>query len=361
MVRKVRDRHGFTLIELLVVIAIIAVLIALLLPAVQKVREAANRTRCQNNLKQMGLAIHNYHDANGQFPTGGTDWQLGVSFADPAGLRPYAPPQQTAGWMYQILPYIEQDALYRTSDVVGAGANVWRLPSPPWPAGALAINADPSLPVGPVRGTPVKVYHCPARRDAVRYLNGSQRADRLTALNDYASATPGRAVLGATEHPLDTFWGDNGRFNGIIVRTMVGDTLSGRRYDVQNFSMTLAALSAADGASNTLMVSEKFVPANLYGGSHLGDDTGWASGWDTDTVRSTVSFPTISSPLRDYPIPDAGSAAWGDASFAFGSAHPAGLNGLFGDGSVRHVSYSVDRITWNALGHARDGIAVTLP
>jgi prepilin-type processing-associated H-X9-DG protein len=74
-----------------------------------------------------------------------------------------------------------------------------------------------------------------------------------------------------------------------------------------------------------------------------------------------VSYPTIPSPLRDYPIPDAGSAAWGDASFAFGSAHPAGLNCLFGDGSVRHVAYGIDRRLWNALGHARDGTAVTLP
>ena len=187
----------------------------------QKIREAAARMSCSNNLKQIGLAIHNYHDANGQFPTGGTDWQLGISYADPAGRQPFAPPYQTAGWMYQILPYIEQDALYKTSDVVPGGANVWRLPSPPWPANSFAINIDASL-MGPVRSTPVKVYHCPSRRDAVRYLNGSGRADRMTALNDYASATPGRAVLGATEYTGDTLWnGENGRYNGIIVRTRV--------------------------------------------------------------------------------------------------------------------------------------------
>ena len=145
------------------------------------------------------------------------------------------------------------------------------------------------------------------------------------------------------------------------MRTKVGNTFGGHNYDVQNFSMTLTALTAADGASNTLMVSEKFVPANLYSGSHWADYTGWAVGWDTDTVRSTVSYPTVPSPLKDYPIPDQGSAAWVDAGWAFGSAHPAGLNCLFGDGSVRHIAYGIDRRTWNALGHASDGIAVTLP
>src|SRR6187200_2836948 len=102
--------HGFTLIELLVVIAIIAVLIGLLLPAVQKVREAAARTKCQNNLKQLGLAVHNYHDANSFLPPGGIDV---VSVGAPKlGIPPTA--QHIAhGWAMLILPYIEQDAMYR--------------------------------------------------------------------------------------------------------------------------------------------------------------------------------------------------------------------------------------------------------
>src|SRR5713101_506372 len=96
-------RRAFTLIELLVVIAIIGVLVGLLLPAVQKVREAANRTQCQNNLKQVGLALHSFHDSRGYFPAG----YLCQPTADPAYTSP------GWGWAAQLLPYVEQDALGR--------------------------------------------------------------------------------------------------------------------------------------------------------------------------------------------------------------------------------------------------------
>ena len=104
-----RLRLGFTLIELLVVIAIIGVLIALLLPAVQKVREAANRIQCANNLKQMGLAIHNFHDTYGYFPNQGNTWYTGISYNQDGS--PPSPKNQQAGWGFQILPFIEQDNL----------------------------------------------------------------------------------------------------------------------------------------------------------------------------------------------------------------------------------------------------------
>src|SRR3712207_31865 len=107
-----RSRSAFTLIELLVVIAIIAVLIGLLLPAVQKIREAANRMSCQNNLKQIGLAIHNFESATGEFPTSGAQSDAFDVPTSQAGF-------ETKGWAYQILPYVEQDALHRIGEQSG--------------------------------------------------------------------------------------------------------------------------------------------------------------------------------------------------------------------------------------------------
>ncbi len=172
MLSSPRNRAGFTLIELLVVIAIIAILIGLLLPAVQKVREAASRATCQNNLKQIGIAVHNHHDTFGYLPDGGWTYSAARTIT---GGSPASAPTQNWGWLYQLLPYVEhQNAWAQTTD-----------------AAAYSYT--------------VKIYFCPSRRSPT--LIGSR------GMNDYAGN-------GGTYTGTGFAWGDG--YNGVIRRNNQG-------------------------------------------------------------------------------------------------------------------------------------------
>jgi prepilin-type N-terminal cleavage/methylation domain-containing protein len=262
---SVLTRRGFTLIELLVVIAIIGVLIGLLLPAVQKVREAAARASCQNNLHQIGLAFQMHHDALGYFPTGGWDWWSTPTYVN--GQPLVGEPQQ-AGWGFQILPYVE-------------AANTWR--------GGQATDDLDRIRVAV--GTPNKLFFCPSRRGemTVTFQDTGYFDDLpvITALCDYAAS--------------------NFEETGVVLY----------RYPTRIADVT-------DGTSNTLLVGDKRLNRAHLGQPQDDDDTGYASGFDADVIRYTdrPPAPDYSAPTGDGDM-RFGSSHTGvfDVVFVDGSVH----------------------------------------
>ncbi|MBI1831606.1 MAG: DUF1559 domain-containing protein [Planctomycetes bacterium] len=236
MSRIRQRRSGFTLIELLVVIAIIAILIGLLLPAVQKVREAGVRLQCTNNLKQIGLAMHNHHDTYKVFPTCGTTWATPPIYTGVG--TPATGPAQQAGWAFSILPFMDQMAAWQG----GGGTTIAQC----------QINAI---------GAVIPAYYCPARR-APQALPPT-------------GAWYGPA--GTYAHGTMDYAGSNLENTGVIA-----------------YQICRRMADITDGSANTFMIGEKRLDT-LNLGQYQGDDNeGYSSGWDHDSMRQT----TI-QPMRD--------------------------------------------------------------
>jgi prepilin-type N-terminal cleavage/methylation domain-containing protein len=291
-------RGGFTLIELLVVIAIIAVLIGLLLPAVQKVREAAARAKCANNLKQIGLAFHSYHDATKFLPTAGSDGGVGDNPA--VNLLDF-------GWCYEILPYIEL-------------RNVYDLPYTVNPT-----NQAPGIAV--MRAYPVQVYGCPTRMGP-RVIGGSAHSDYAGNGGTNPNSTPAIKCTGAV-------------------------VVSRNRSSTATFSGILGFHDIRDGLSNTMFVGEKFVNADS---TCCYDNESWAGpGLDGDIVRGA---PAVGSswmvPQQDYKFPSSAD------EYRFGSAHPVGFNAVFGDGAVKFIRYTVDADVFMRACNRMDGLTFNM-
>jgi prepilin-type N-terminal cleavage/methylation domain-containing protein/prepilin-type processing-associated H-X9-DG protein len=339
--RPSASKPGFTLVELLVVIAIIAILVAILLPAVNSAREAARRTQCMNNVRQTALAILNLESANRMFPTGGiTPWPAIENYAS-AG-RPFGPPKQGLSWAFQILPYLEENAVH-----------------------GLATT-------GQIAGSPVNLYFCPSRRSPKKGANG-------TWLMDYAAlnAGPGRPQVG--ELILSQllrnnrgciqaygFWGTNLNNNvfdpqprsrlgirytgfwGVIVRSSYMVSGTAPNFTVTNLDYTPAVRigKIKDGTSKTAMVCEKNLrpPYDDW----LDDDRGWSDGWDFDTIKSSYCQPRQDGGWIGYPA----------ELLSPGSAHQGGLNAAYADGSVSFVNFDISPEAFHRIAHRSDGESI---
>jgi prepilin-type N-terminal cleavage/methylation domain-containing protein/prepilin-type processing-associated H-X9-DG protein len=297
-------RRAFTLIELLIVIAIVAVLVGLILPAVQRARESAARVKCANNLKQMGLACHMVEDIYNHLPTGGWGYRWVGDATRPSG------PGQPGGWIFQILPFVEGDAVY---NLAVSRAGVTRMVALPVPG-----------------------FNCPSRRGGGPYQNiepyfnyGGFGAPEV-ARSDYAANTGhqvadeifgGPATLAQGDDP-NYPWPSTSKFTGVIFQRSM-----------------IRLLAITNGTSNTFLAGEKYLnPHDYYTGRDPSDNENLYVGFDNDICRTTAS-----PPLRDR----AGYLN----EYIFGSNHPSGVNMLYCDGSVHHISWDVDPGIFSRAGN----------
>ncbi len=304
--RSVRRRVGFTLIELLVVIAIIAILIGLLLPAVQKVREAAARMSCSNNLKQLAIAVHSYHDAQNRFPYNGDDIRnVGCC---------YNPSYTMYSWLARSLPYIEQDNRYNQ---LGIGTNTTQ-------GNWLTLVGAPVI----------RTFRCPS----------DTTPDIRTDLANWPGGTP----VGVTSYKgvsgNNWCWGtytnagptgdcnglDNG--NGIFWRS--------------DYKRPLRMVNISDGTSNTLMVGEDIGSMNIH------------NGWPySNTAVGTCSIPLNNAMVAGQPgFNNPGD--WPNV-YSFRSRHTSGANFGLADGSVRFIVASIDLTTYRNASTYAGGEVVT--
>ncbi|HZU35692.1 MAG TPA: DUF1559 domain-containing protein [Gemmataceae bacterium] len=357
MIRKLRYQ-AFTLVELLVVIAIIGVLISLLLPAVQKIREAANRMSCSNNLKQMALGVHNHQGALNELPTAGEANYYNFN-RTLIGTIPATGAKQSWGWPYQIMPYIEQD-------------NVWKYVE------ANSTNPNSANFQGDyfIEENIPKIYNCPSRRGRIPSTDPFPWNGQAVTINsiDYAGnggswslgydsqATDGTTLNGAfvgVNHSLDP----TGTF---LTPTVVHGHAIG-------FAQIL------DGLSNTLLIGEKAVNRATYmsgADASWGDDEGYTDGLAWDTIRygewsgstAWAGIPYSDAiGLQDDPVQDqeapasvgGGGVPWWP-NWRWGSAHPGVFNIALCDGSVRPVAYGVDPEVLSRLCNRMDGLTFSL-
>ncbi|TWT30016.1 DUF1559 domain-containing protein [Blastopirellula retiformator] len=304
-------RRGFTLVELLVVIAIIGVLIGLLLPAVQQAREAARRMHCQNNLKQIGLALHNYHDTYNSLSAGNQGSPSATSYSGHGWT-----------WHSNILSFLEQNTLF---DAI-QGSDGWGNESGSQSSGKPLI----------VQATVVKAFWCPSQEDVTNgpQKNGYQPSNYNGNMGTRIGSSGDNCKSSDIQDLDDMRSEDWGCMNGNGIFYVDSKT---RFADVR------------DGLSNTIFVSEVVDT----GGDTIGY---WSNGADRRAIFSSGADGNPPSEMTEYLIAAEGNDPInGGSEEAAGSWHPGGANFCMGDGSIRFLSENMNMATYQGLSTRREG------
>lgn len=311
--RRLRSaRDGLTIVEVLVALAVLGLLLALLLPAVTEVRRAARQTECQNHLHQLGTAVHAFEATHRFYPSNG--WGF-LWIGDPdRGVGP----KQPGGWIYQLLPFVDAKPLAE----LGKGA------APGEKAAALRALTT----------RPLELFRCPARPAEDLALRNATLTFRnvdvgpVVAKTDYA-INEGDYITNTPGGPLTLAEGDDPAYPWTDVRSATG---------VSFLRSRVRPADLRDGASHVYLIGEKVVSRSAYAdASDDGHDAPLYSGVDLDINRWTI----------DRPLPD----GFSPEVRRFGSAHPAGCYFVLCDGSVRFISYLVDRNVHRSYGNRLDG------
>jgi prepilin-type N-terminal cleavage/methylation domain-containing protein/prepilin-type processing-associated H-X9-DG protein len=353
---RVSRPRGFTLIELLVVIAIIAVLIALLLPAVQSAREAARRAQCINNMKQLGLAMHNYHSAEGSFPTGDIRG-VGVPMmpgAEPCGTNIFSHCQNTP-WFVLMLPYFEQGNLANSYNyALGAEG-----PVKPLPLGFFANST--------VAGTKISTFQCPSDRDqqfqiTPAYVGGALSGPIFSKGNYGASW--GNLYWGQDTYPVSSFtppMTDPGtKLPPTFMKSAFGFYTGGLNTMTDGSSNTVAMAEILQGALYDIRgMMWSTIPGGASFMSRMAPNSPvdyYQTGVYGDLLNQTIFC--VNEPAQGLPC--TGPSPSDKAAYAGArSHHSGGVNCLFGDGSVRFIKNSISMPTWLAINSANGGEVVS--
>jgi prepilin-type N-terminal cleavage/methylation domain-containing protein len=315
-------RRAFTLVELLVVIAIIGILVALLLPAVQAAREAARRTQCSNNLKQIGLALHNFHDTFQKLPVGTHDDD-----------------NKSFGWRTWILPYVEQGPLY--NQMVAAG--MWVPPQMGGSANGVNVDGVAASEIAGVAAvsnlakTRLGFYMCPSdilpEKDNDGYAKTNYCGNMGPVVGNITSCASAKGDIQ----------------EGVLL--MANDNYN---------TWTTSLATMTDGTSNTIMAGEVSVSENIKP-SGLSDSRYpiWAAGNNNGSCNGLVGAGSV---LRFVDVNYFINRKVGvESNSSFGSKHPGGAQFVLGDASVRFIPESIDTLVYRAAGTRNGGEALMLP